>query len=134
MVQDIMKLLCSISEKRKMKAAVKHSGKGALVTGAVAFVGGLVGGPPGLAVGKCGGLTETAACGCHKKVFEVRGWWLAAGILATGEARIRRIVVQNQPQQTGPETQSQKKKQKQNTYHKKKAAGVVQGVGPEFKP
>ncbi|XP_073914694.1 protein C19orf12 homolog isoform X1 [Castor canadensis] len=50
MVQDIMKLLCSISEKRKMKAAVKHSGKGALVTGAVAFVGGLVGGPPGLAV------------------------------------------------------------------------------------
>jgi hypothetical protein len=43
-------------------------------------------------------------------------------------------VVQNQPQQTGPETQSQKKKQKQNTYHKKKAAGVVQGVGPEFKP
>ncbi|XP_073914701.1 protein C19orf12 homolog isoform X2 [Castor canadensis] len=57
MVQDIMKLLCSISEKRKMKAAVKHSGKGALVTGAVAFVGGLVGGPPGLAVGGAvGGL------------------------------------------------------------------------------
>lgn len=40
-----------------MKAAVKHSGKGALVTGAVAFVGGLVGGPPGLAVGGAvGGL------------------------------------------------------------------------------
>lgn len=35
-----------------MKAAIKHSGRGALVTGAVAFVGGLVGGPPGLAVGK----------------------------------------------------------------------------------
>ncbi|KAM5237046.1 protein C19orf12 homolog [Ctenodactylus gundi] len=57
MVEDIMKLLCSISEDRKMKAAVKHSGKGALVTGAVAFVGGLVGGPPGLAVGGAvGGL------------------------------------------------------------------------------
>ncbi|XP_069314484.1 protein C19orf12 homolog isoform X1 [Eulemur rufifrons] len=57
MVDDIMKLLCSISEQRKMKAAVKHSGKGALVTGAVAFVGGLVGGPPGLAVGGAvGGL------------------------------------------------------------------------------
>lgn len=52
-VEDIMRLLCSISEERKMKAAVKHSGKGALVTGTVAFVGGLVGGPPGLAVGKC---------------------------------------------------------------------------------
>lgn len=57
-VEDIMKLLCSISEERKMKAAVKHSGKGALVTGTVAFVGGLVGGPPGLAVGKC--------CGCGR--------------------------------------------------------------------
>ncbi|XP_045387733.1 protein C19orf12 homolog isoform X1 [Lemur catta] len=57
MVDDIMKLLCSVSEQRKMKAAVKHSGKGALVTGAVAFVGGLVGGPPGLAVGGAvGGL------------------------------------------------------------------------------
>ncbi|KAM5207857.1 protein C19orf12 homolog isoform 1-T1 [Hipposideros larvatus] len=51
MVDDVMKLLCSISEQNKMKAAVKHSGRGALVTGAVAFVGGLVGGPPGLAVG-----------------------------------------------------------------------------------
>ncbi|XP_058385037.1 protein C19orf12 homolog isoform X1 [Diceros bicornis minor] len=57
MVEDIMKLLCSISEERKMKAAVKHSGRGALVTGAVAFVGGLVGGPPGLAIGGAvGGL------------------------------------------------------------------------------
>ncbi|XDA83193.1 hypothetical protein R6Z07F_013086 [Ovis aries] len=53
-VEDIMRLLCSISEERKMKAAVKHSGRGALVTGAVAFVGGLVGGPPGLAVGAGG--------------------------------------------------------------------------------
>lgn len=57
LVGEMMKLLCSISEKRKMKAAVKHSGRGALVTGAVAFVGGLVGGPPGLAVGGAvGGL------------------------------------------------------------------------------
>ncbi|XP_075393364.1 protein C19orf12 homolog [Tenrec ecaudatus] len=57
MVEDIMQLLCSVSEERKMKAAVKHSGKGALVTGAVAFVGGLVGGPPGIAVGGAvGGL------------------------------------------------------------------------------
>ncbi|XP_072488206.1 protein C19orf12 homolog isoform X1 [Notamacropus eugenii] len=56
-VEDIMKLLCTISEERKMKAAIKHSGKGALVAGAVAFVGGLVGGPPGIAVGgTVGGL------------------------------------------------------------------------------
>ncbi|XP_041599333.1 protein C19orf12 homolog isoform X2 [Vulpes lagopus] len=56
-VEDVMRLLCSIAEERKMQAAVKHSGKGALVTGAVAFLGGLVGGPPGLAVGGAvGGL------------------------------------------------------------------------------
>lgn len=57
MVDDVMRLLCSISRERNMQAAVKHSGKGALLTGAVAFVGGLVGGPPGLAVGGAvGGL------------------------------------------------------------------------------
>lgn len=50
MVDDIMKLLCSICQEKKMKAAVKHSGRGAVVVGAMAFVGGLVGGPPGLAV------------------------------------------------------------------------------------
>ncbi|XP_053460006.1 protein C19orf12 homolog isoform X2 [Nycticebus coucang] len=56
-VGDMMKLLCTVSEGRKMQAAVKHSGRGALVTGAVAFVGGLVGGPPGIAVGGAvGGL------------------------------------------------------------------------------
>uniref|UniRef100_A0A2K5C3M1 CS012 protein n=1 Tax=Aotus nancymaae TaxID=37293 RepID=A0A2K5C3M1_AOTNA len=56
-VEDIMKLLCSLSGERKIKAVVKHSGQGALVTGAVAFIGGLVGGPPGLAIGKAvGGL------------------------------------------------------------------------------
>lgn len=70
-VGDIMKLLCSISEERKMKAAVKHSGRGALVTGAVAFVGGLVGGPPGLAVGKRESLAGAASLvGVVKKAFE----------------------------------------------------------------
>nr|XP_020007143.1 protein C19orf12 homolog isoform X1 [Castor canadensis] len=56
-VQDVMKLLCSISEKRKMKAAVKHTLMGVLVTGAATFVGGLAFGPPGLAAGGAvGGL------------------------------------------------------------------------------
>lgn len=69
-VGDVMKLLCSISEERKMKAAVKHSGRGALVTGAVAFVGGLVGGPPGLAVGKCESLGRAARLvGVVEKAF-----------------------------------------------------------------
>ncbi|XP_045674660.1 protein C19orf12 homolog [Phyllostomus hastatus] len=56
-VEDVMRLLGSISQEEKMKAAVKHSGKGAIVTGAVTFIGGLFGGPPGLAVGAAvGGL------------------------------------------------------------------------------
>jgi hypothetical protein len=50
-------------------------------------------------------------------------------ILATQEAEIRRIAVQSQPGQIVCETLSQKK---QN--HKKRAGGVAQGVGPEFKP
>ncbi|XP_023378824.1 uncharacterized protein LOC105305264 isoform X1 [Pteropus vampyrus] len=56
-MEDVIQLLCSISRKRKMKAAVKDLGESALATETVAliglFVGGLVGGPPGLAVGHC---------------------------------------------------------------------------------
>ncbi|XP_069855137.1 protein C19orf12-like [Dipodomys merriami] len=50
-VQDIMQLLCFICKQERMQAAVKHSGKGALITGAGALIGGMVGGPPGIAVG-----------------------------------------------------------------------------------
>ncbi|NXJ62833.1 CS012 protein, partial [Rostratula benghalensis] len=56
-VEDVMQLFCHLSEKKGMKAAVKHSGRGALLAGATAFLGGLVGGPPGIAVGGAfGGL------------------------------------------------------------------------------
>lgn len=82
MVEEAMKLLCSLSEARKMKAAVKHAGRGALVTGAVAFVGGLVGGPPGLAVGECsapwGGGQRLGSPGASQEpVTRVRGWGLS---------------------------------------------------------
>ncbi|KFO95131.1 protein C19orf12 homolog [Calypte anna] len=56
-IDGMMQLLCHLSEERGMKAAVKHSGRGALLAGATAFVGGLMGGPPGIAVGGAfGGL------------------------------------------------------------------------------
>ncbi|XP_070809046.1 protein C19orf12 homolog isoform X2 [Pituophis catenifer annectens] len=56
-IRDVMQLLCHVSEERKMKAAFKHSGRGALVVGTTAFFGGLMAGPPGLAVGGAiGGL------------------------------------------------------------------------------
>jgi hypothetical protein len=49
-------------------------------------------------------------------------------ILATQEAEIRRILVQNQPRQIVHETLSQK------NPSQKRAGGVAQGIGPEFKP
>ncbi|XP_063294752.1 protein C19orf12 homolog [Pelobates fuscus] len=56
-LDDILALLCHVSEQQKMKAAVKHSAKGALAAGACAFVGGLMGGPVGIAAGGAvGGL------------------------------------------------------------------------------
>jgi hypothetical protein len=49
-------------------------------------------------------------------------------ILATQEVEKRRITVQSQPRQTVYETLSRKKKLQ------KRAGGVDQGVGSEFKP
>jgi hypothetical protein len=49
-------------------------------------------------------------------------------ILATQEAKIRRITVLSQPRQIVHETLSQKK-----IHHKKRAGGVAQGVDTEFK-
>lgn len=51
-IDDVMRLCCEISAHDKIKAAVKNSTKGALAAGGVAFVGGLLAGPPGIAVGK----------------------------------------------------------------------------------
>ncbi|KAI1890203.1 hypothetical protein AGOR_G00171260 [Albula goreensis] len=56
-MDDVMRLCCELSANQQMKAAVKNSGKGAMMAGAIAFAGGLVGGPPGIAVGGAvGGL------------------------------------------------------------------------------
>ncbi|XP_062442274.1 protein C19orf12 homolog [Rhea pennata] len=56
-VDDVMQLFCHLSQEKGMKAAVRHSGRGALLAGATAFIGGLVGGPAGIAVGGAfGGL------------------------------------------------------------------------------
>jgi hypothetical protein len=54
---------------------------------------------------------------------QTRCWWLIPVIPATQEAEIRRTQVQSQPGQIVGETLSQKR-----------AGGVAQGVGPEFKP
>jgi hypothetical protein len=49
-------------------------------------------------------------------------------ILATQEMKIRRTAVRSQPRQIVLETLSQK------NLSQKRAGGVAQGVGPEFKP
>ncbi|NXN92726.1 CS012 protein, partial [Rhinopomastus cyanomelas] len=56
-VDEVMKLLSRVSQLKGMKAAVRHSGEGALLAGATAFVGGLLAGPIGItAGGAVGGL------------------------------------------------------------------------------
>jgi hypothetical protein len=58
-----------------------------------------------------------------------RCWWLTPVILPTQEAEIRRIVVQSHPGEIVHEILSRKKNPSQ-----KRADGVAEGVGPEFKP
>lgn len=51
-VDDVMKLCCELSTNQQIQTTVKGSGKGAAAAGGLAFAGGLVGGPLGIAVGK----------------------------------------------------------------------------------
>jgi hypothetical protein len=64
----------------------------------------------------------------YKEMIFAWHCWLATVILATQEADIRRITVLGQPRQTVHETLSLK------NPSEKRAGGVTQGVGPEFKP
>jgi hypothetical protein len=68
-------------------------------------------------------------CPKVKRAMKPGCWWLMPVILATQEAEIRRTV-QSQPKQIVRETLSRK----YSSPKKKKAGGVAQGVGPEFKP
>jgi hypothetical protein len=62
------------------------------------------------------------------KLYNSAGcWWLTPVILATQEAEIRRIKVPSQPGQAVHKTLSRK------NLPQKRAGGVAQGVGPEFK-
>ncbi|XP_026888231.2 protein C19orf12 homolog [Electrophorus electricus] len=80
-VDDVMRLCCEVSANRQMKAAVKNSGKGAAVAGGGAFVGGLLAGPPGIALGGAlGGLL---------------GCWMTSGQFKP----VPQIIVELPPQQ-----------------------------------
>ncbi|XP_039769483.1 protein C19orf12 homolog isoform X2 [Ornithorhynchus anatinus] len=93
MVEDIMNLLCCISEERKMKAAVKHSGKGAVMAGAAAFLGGLVGGPPGIAVGlEMDDLRKYQSVEGYTAAVEGRFVGNSVGAKTAGSEEIRKAV------------------------------------------
>jgi hypothetical protein len=64
----------------------------------------------------------------YLRFFESWHWWLTPVILATQEAGIRRITVRSQPRQIVHEILSRK------NPPLKRAGGVAQGVGLEFKP
>lgn len=51
-MDDVMRLCCELSAHEQIKVTVKNSTKGAMVAGGTAFIGGLLGGPAGIAVGK----------------------------------------------------------------------------------
>ncbi|NWH97583.1 CS012 protein, partial [Tichodroma muraria] len=71
-VDDVMQLLSHVAKVKGMKAAVAHSGRGALLTGASAFVGGMLGGPPGIALGGAvGGLVGWMTSGQFKSVPQI---------------------------------------------------------------
>ena len=50
-LDDIIQLTAQLAEEKEMKVAVKESAKGGLIAGGSAFVGGLLGGPVGIAAG-----------------------------------------------------------------------------------
>ena len=51
-IDDVMKLCCELSANQQIQTTVRGSGKGAAAAGGLAFAGGLVGGPLGIAVGE----------------------------------------------------------------------------------
>ncbi|XP_073693007.1 protein C19orf12 homolog [Garra rufa] len=80
-IDDVMALCCKISETRQIKAAVQNSAKGAAAAGGGAFVGGLLGGPPGIFIG--GALGGAV------------GWWMTSGKFHP----LHQIIMEMPPQQ-----------------------------------
>ena len=58
-MNDVMRLCCEISAQDQIKVAVKNCTTGAMMAGGGAFVGGMLCGPPGMAMGKNLHVTKT---------------------------------------------------------------------------
>ncbi|KAB7505093.1 Protein C19orf12-like protein [Armadillidium nasatum] len=60
---EIIKLICDVSEEEKIKIAVSESLKGGAIAGCATVIGGLIMGPVGLAAGgTLGGITSYFVC------------------------------------------------------------------------
>nr|XP_031361718.1 protein C19orf12 homolog isoform X2 [Lonchura striata domestica] len=71
-VEDVMALLRYTAAAKCMEAAVTHSRRGAMLAGGGAFLGGLLGGPPGIFVGGAvGGLIGWLTSEDFKSVPEI---------------------------------------------------------------
>lgn len=57
-LEEFLQGLAILADNHNLRVTLKQSGKGAVVCGAMCFIGGLLGGPPGLAIGgTLGGIT-----------------------------------------------------------------------------
>ncbi|KAI0234732.1 hypothetical protein LSAT2_014946 [Lamellibrachia satsuma] len=70
-VDDVLQLLAQLADDTELRVTVKESLKGGVITGAAAVIGGVLLGPPGLAIG--GALGGTAAAYSAHGKFESVG-------------------------------------------------------------
>uniref|UniRef100_U5EZ00 Uncharacterized protein n=1 Tax=Corethrella appendiculata TaxID=1370023 RepID=U5EZ00_9DIPT len=70
--QELMSAISIITDEHNMRVTLKQSTKGAMLAGGFCFVGGLLAGPVGLAIGGAiGGLTAANVCSNFKSVSQV---------------------------------------------------------------
>uniref|UniRef100_A0A671QDN4 Chromosome 19 open reading frame 12 n=1 Tax=Sinocyclocheilus anshuiensis TaxID=1608454 RepID=A0A671QDN4_9TELE len=72
-IDDVMALCCKVSENSQIEVAVNNSRKGAAAAGGGAFLGGQLGGPPGIFIGTAVGwwMTRGKFCPLHQMIMEM---------------------------------------------------------------
>ncbi|XP_042582809.1 protein C19orf12 homolog [Cyprinus carpio] len=80
-MDDVINFCCEIAKNSQIEVAVKKSKRGAAAAGGGAFIGGLLGGPPGIFIG---GTLGSAV-----------GWWMTRGQFRP----LHQIIMEMSPQQ-----------------------------------
>ena len=75
--EDILKIITTLGDDENLRITVKQSAKGGLIAGVSCAVGGLIAGPPGLAVGGaaggCSQEPEPPWTGCPRGLSGLEG-------------------------------------------------------------